>query len=150
MVAKRKGQRQFKEQQKQCVCEEGIWTPTLTFGGASNGIAYARQEGYYRKIGSLVVVWYWLALSSKGTSSGTAFVENLPFPAAGSGGMTSPVLFFGMAASFVNLLHSHDVSPHRLVFQGMKAANTDSAAVRDTDFSNVSNVRSCVSYFAPR
>jgi hypothetical protein len=140
-----------KPQQKKpvaCVCEEGTWTPILTFGGASTGIAYTRQEGYYRKAGSLIVIWYWLVLSSKGNSPGTAFIENLPFPAADNGGMTSPVLFFSMAGSFASVLHAHDVAPHRLVLRGLRAAAADYAVVTNADFSNTTNIRACFSYFS--
>ena len=127
--------------------EEGTWTPKLTFNGGTTGITYTTQVGYYRKIGSLVLLWYWIVLSSKGSSTGTAFIEDLPFNAASNGGMTSPVLFFNMTSSFTSMVHSQDVSPLRFVFYGLTAAAVSYAVVTDADFADTSNVRTAFSYF---
>lgn len=61
---------------------EGSWTPTLTFGGASVGITYSLQRGYYRKIGSMVTVWGEITTTSKGTSTGVAALTGLPYGVA--------------------------------------------------------------------
>jgi hypothetical protein len=59
--------------------EEGTWTPNLTFGGGSIGITYANRAGWYTKIGNMVSVQYLIFLSSKGSSTGSAVVDSLPF-----------------------------------------------------------------------
>lgn len=59
--------------------EEGTWTPVLAFGGASVGITYAAQAGTYTKIGRLVTGRFVIVLSSKGSSTGAATIEGLPF-----------------------------------------------------------------------
>jgi hypothetical protein len=66
--------------------EEGTWTATLAFGGASVGITYNNQGGTYTKIGNLVVCTVLLQLSNKGSSSGAATITGLPFsgPSFGS------------------------------------------------------------------
>ena len=53
--------------------EEGTWTPTL--GGNTT---YNYQNGYYRKIGSVVHILMYLDVSSIGTGS-TTVVSGLPF-----------------------------------------------------------------------
>lgn len=58
---------------------EGEWTPTLEFGGASVGITYSVQAGLYTKIGRVVTVTGYIHLTSKGTSTGQAKIEGLPF-----------------------------------------------------------------------
>jgi hypothetical protein len=57
----------------------GTWTPTVTFGGGSTGVTYSTQQGSYTRIGNRVVAQCNIALSSKGTSTGTLLVNGLPF-----------------------------------------------------------------------
>lgn len=59
--------------------QSGTFTPTVTFGGGSTGITYATQTGIYRRIGSLVFVSLTVVLSAKGSSTGTALLNGLPF-----------------------------------------------------------------------
>ena len=59
--------------------EEGEWTMELQFGGASTGITYGANGGYYTKIGRLVALSGYLLLTSKGSSTGTAGIAGLPF-----------------------------------------------------------------------
>lgn len=59
------------------------FVPTLSFGGASTGITYTLQEGYYQALGNLVFYSAGIVLSSKGVATGTARLEGLPFASAG-------------------------------------------------------------------
>lgn len=59
--------------------EEGTWTPDLQFGGSNTGITYASRYGHYTKIGRQVTVIARINLSSKGSASGSAKFEGLPF-----------------------------------------------------------------------
>ena len=61
--------------------EEGTWTLTVSFGGASVGITYGNNTMYYTKIGRLVHVQGILQMSSKGTSVGNSLFSGLPFTA---------------------------------------------------------------------
>jgi hypothetical protein len=62
------------------------WTPGLTFGGGNTGITYSSQIGYYQVVGRVVTVFYSVALSSKGTSTGSLKLTGLPFvPKSGIG-----------------------------------------------------------------
>jgi hypothetical protein len=58
--------------------EEGIFTPAIAFGGASVGITYSQQQGFYTKIGNLVTCQIRIVLSNKGSSSGDASITGLP------------------------------------------------------------------------
>lgn len=63
--------------------EEGTWTPAIKFGGATTGITYgAATLGRYTKIGRLVTASCICTLTSKGTATGSATLEGLPFSAA--------------------------------------------------------------------
>lgn len=80
--------------------EEGTFTPTLSFGDASTGITYSSQSGAYTKIGNLVYFELIISLSSKGTATGFAKVENLPF--TGQSSFTRP-LSWGLYADMVSI-----------------------------------------------
>lgn len=62
--------------------EEGAWTPTLSFGGASVGITYGTQTGKYTRIGNRVFFNLIIILTSQGSSTGGASISGLPFAAA--------------------------------------------------------------------
>lgn len=55
------------------------WTPVLSFGGASVGIAYASQTGTAIKINRMVYYSFFIQLTSKGSSTGQARIGGLPY-----------------------------------------------------------------------
>lgn len=59
--------------------EEGTWTPVIGGAGGTSGQAYSNQEGYYVKIGQLVIASCHVALSTKGTITGDVQIQGLPF-----------------------------------------------------------------------
>lgn len=61
--------------------EEGIFTPSLSFGGGESGSTYTYRTGNYTKIGSMVHFNIYLAISTLATSGGTgsASITGLPF-----------------------------------------------------------------------
>jgi len=68
--------------------EEGTFTPTIAFGGASTGVVYTTQTGVYTKIGNLVTFSIALAISNNGSSTGDTTIGTLPF----TPGVNVPVL----------------------------------------------------------
>jgi hypothetical protein len=63
--------------------EEGSFTPTIAFGGASVGVTYGTRTGTYTKIGNRAFVEIVLVLTSRGSSVGAPTIQTLPFtPAA--------------------------------------------------------------------
>ena len=62
--------------------EEGTWTPTLQFGGATTGITYGTRFGQYTRIGRQVTLVARVVLTSKGSATGYASIVGLPFNAA--------------------------------------------------------------------
>ena len=64
--------------------EEGTFTPGVAFGGASVGITYSGRSGIYTKIGRNVYYTFGIALTSKGSSTGTVTITGFPY-ASGSG-----------------------------------------------------------------
>jgi len=58
------------------------FTPTLAFGGGDTGITYSTNAGSATRIGNLVWISFNILLTSKGSDSGAATIEGLPFTAA--------------------------------------------------------------------
>jgi hypothetical protein len=82
--------------------EEGTWTMGVSFGNAAAGITTSSNTGTYTKVGRQVTVNGYLALTSKGSSTGVAKITGLPFTIANSNANTSvPSLWFNVI-TFVN------------------------------------------------
>lgn len=77
---------------------EGTWTPALQFGGASTGITYSIQDGFYKKIGKVVFCTMAITLSSKGSLTGNATIAGLPF-APRTGNSTAAPMGFNTAGT---------------------------------------------------
>ena len=54
------------------------FTPALKFGGASVGMTYGTQTGYYTRIGDVVTFNIRIDLTAKGSSTGVATVTGMP------------------------------------------------------------------------
>ena len=66
----------------QNIATTGTFNPSLTFGGGTSGITYNSRYGKYWVIGPIVYFGIFFALTSKGSSTGTAYISNLPFTSA--------------------------------------------------------------------
>ena len=123
--------------------EEGNWTPTLTFGGASVGMTYSSQQAWYTKIGRTVNATCLIGLSAKGSSSGYAFIEGFPFvnstqyPAASI--RLNAVTSLGLAA--VNM----GASDAKALFTTTNAAGV-LTLMDETYFSNTSQIMMTITY----
>jgi hypothetical protein len=64
--------------------EEGTWTPVIGGDGGTSGQSYTTQVGTYTKIGRLVYIQCYAALSAKGTITGNVELQGLPFTSSSS------------------------------------------------------------------
>jgi hypothetical protein len=125
--------------------EEGTFTPTIAFGGASVAITYSDQLGFYTKIGNLVTCQIRILLSSKGTSSGDATITGLPFTAAGGGaysgvaGRISSMTFADTYGGYVNIGQSF------IILEEVTNAGVASS-LTNSDFTNGTNIILTTSY----
>lgn len=67
------------------------FTPELTIGGSSDGIAYSSRFGTYERNGNTVTVQGEIQLTSKGSQTGQVAIEGLPFTFSGD-----PLRLFGL------------------------------------------------------
>ena len=122
--------------------EEGTFTPDLRFGGANSGMT-GTFTGNYTKIGQAVNVQVRIALSAKGSSTGTATIEGLPFtsltfpaaivdPSAGMSGLVAGgATFVSVATTTVYLFQQTTTSRNQMT---------------ETNFTNTSDIRFGITY----
>ena len=78
--------------------EEGTWTPSLTFGGGSTGMDYGARSGHYTKVGNIVHATMYVSLNSKGSSTGDAQIEGLPFTSATGNSLAAGSISFNLVS----------------------------------------------------
>jgi len=127
--------------------EEGTWTMGVSFGGASVGVTTAYNTGTYTKIGRQVTVNGYLALSNKGSSTGTAKITGLPFTIANTtGNLVAAALRFD-SITFTNQFqgyggdNSTTISLEEITILGAVTVLTDA------DFSNSCSIMVSLTYF---
>jgi hypothetical protein len=127
----------------------GTWSPNLAFGGASVGITYGVQYGEYTVIGNLVFYTAYIELTSKGSSSGTAIITNLPFTsinaahvASGTMGTTNLTFPSGTTAPYVSV--TPNTTDLQLLISG---SGTGATSLADTNFSNTTHLDISGFYF---
>ena len=117
--------------------EEGTFTPSLTFGGASVGMTYApnRQSGRYVKIGRMVYFYIHITILNKGTSTGNARVTGLPFTPPSVDAYTPMSVWFAEMSSLTGTLMPRvdDRTPTIDVWQ---QTNSNFAATTDANYKN--------------
>lgn len=115
--------------------QTGTFTPTASFNGVSTGITYSAQSANYVKIGNLVFVNLYLALTSKGSATGNFWIQNLPFTVAGSS------QFFGQPyTSNLLLTTSCAMFATGTTIQFFNSISAASANLADTNISNTFTV----------
>lgn len=127
--------------------EEGTWTPTLNFGGASVGLVYTGQVGKYTKVGNVVTVQCYISLSNKGSSSGGAYISGLPFPTKSSGTYTRcPMYINNLTSSMGAGEASYAPNASTSVTLTYMSSGTLSSAVTSAMINNTSDFMVTVSY----
>lgn len=114
----------------------GTWTPVLSFGGASTGIA-GTLTGQYVKIGSILAVYCAIVLTSKGSATGNALISGLPY-APGYIGMLA-CRWTNMTSSLINVT-GYAQTNSTIAVLGATAATANLNSIADTAFSNTSQL----------
>jgi hypothetical protein len=124
--------------------DKTAWTPVLSFGGGTTGIAYTTQDGLYIRINNMVVFYMNILLSSKGSSVGNCSISGLP--------LSATAINYATSAYFSNLTFTVQVSCG-LAASGTSLVLYSSAtggaitALTDTAFANTTNIIITGSYF---
>jgi len=125
--------------------EEGTFTPSLTFGGASVGMVYSVQAGQYTKVGNIVHATMYVSLINKGTSTGDAQIEGLPFTSASGNSLAAGSIAFNLIsfADFPMIVVTNNVTVISL-----RELQNDGTFdfLNNANFQNTSNMVYTVSY----
>jgi hypothetical protein len=119
---------------------EGTCTLSLKFGGLSVGLTYAVQLCKYTQIGNLVHVDAHLALSAKGSSTGTATVTGLPVAESSTASRYQLVLARISASTFTGQGEGYiDPTTPTVINLGVNN-NGVTANLTDANFTNGSSI----------
>jgi hypothetical protein len=127
--------------------EEGTWTMGVSFGGGTTGITYANNTGAYTKIGRQVTVTGYLALSSKGSSTGSAFLTGLPFTISGSNSAYSIASLRYTTVTFANQFQAEGVINTTTIELTEITEAGAVTALNDANFANNSTLIVSFTYF---
>ena len=129
--------------------EEGTWTPVIKFGGATTGITYAAATlGRYTKIGRLVTATCICTLTNKGTATGSATLEGLPFNAANDSIYSAASVGFASGFSSIAGAVLAIVQPNSARTLLYHSNNGAAGALNNSNFTNTSAIYLTASYDA--
>jgi hypothetical protein len=128
--------------------EEGTWTMGVSFGGASVGVTYSANTGTYTKIGRQVTINGYIALTSKGSSTGSAAITGIPFNIGGTSGFYSAPTF----GQLFNVSHTGFVNGFGNLSSTIIGIQSTSSlgtltTLTDTNFSNNTEFMLSFTYF---
>jgi hypothetical protein len=126
--------------------EEGTWTMGLSFGGGTTGITYVNRTGRYTKIGRQVTASGYVALSSKGSSTGDAEITGLPFTNASVPEGLAPVILRYDNVSFTNAFQGFVNTGSNSILLGEITILGSVSNLTNADFQNGSSVMVSVTY----
>ena len=134
--------------------EEGVFTPSLEFGGATTGITYSSMRGgSYTKIGRQVTVNFGFTLTSKGSASGDATIAGLPFAiedllSATTAEASGVSCFWNdIATNSANIVFVAMGGTSELEIRNTVGAEDDTDTMVDGDFENNTAIRGSITYF---
>jgi hypothetical protein len=128
--------------------EEGAFTPTITFGGASVGVTYdtTYTGATYTKIGNRVCVTGYVLLTNKGSSTGVAAIGNLPFLSQSGTTKYLGASVGGAGFTFANQFWAR-IEPSSTAIDLYQTTVLGAlTAISDSDFSNTSQVYFSATY----
>ena len=114
------------------------WTPAVQFGGASVGVTYTTDAGWYTIRGRTVQCEFKVTLTSKGSSTGVFKIGGLPYTIAnalGSHGVGRVSLYDNMSSITQLLVGGTELGT---TIEFSNGSSTSNASLTDTNLSNTS------------
>jgi hypothetical protein len=123
----------------------GTWTPVVTFGGGSTGIAYSTQTGTWWRTGNIVVAHCNVALSNKGSSTGAMVISGLPFA---NGSLVSQGVSVGSSSGFTGLTGALGADVSSTTFRPYQSTSTGNTSITNAECTNTTAIRCGGAYIA--
>ena len=127
--------------------EEGTFTPTIAFGGASVGVTYLRNGGTYTKIGRQVTICADLILSAKGSSTGSATITGLPFTINGTTSFLCVPSFRYAEVSFTEQYTGYGSVGTTTIAMEQAVSGAGTSPITHTDLEDASQIMVTLTYF---
>lgn len=129
--------------------EEGTWTPSIKFGGASTGITYGPATlGRYTKVGRLVTASCVCTLTNKGSATGSTTLDGLPFTAINDTIYAGAAVGYATAFSGITGAVLAIVQPGTTRLLLSHSNNGTSTGLSNANLTNTSAIYLTVSYDA--
>jgi hypothetical protein len=127
--------------------EEGTFDFGIAFGGADTGITYAGRPGKYTKIGRQVTVTGQVALTSKGSATGSAQITGLPFVIFNADGNVSMAVLRLEDITFVGQFVGTAGGGGSVIGLGQTSEAGTTTALTNANFTNSSFLFIALTYF---
>lgn len=116
---------------------EGTWTPVLKFGGGTTGITYSIQTGHWYRVGDLYLVKCDIALTAKGSSTGSATITGVPVaPATGQSGCMGLLYYYNLTGMSARSMVARIDAGATLITLAWNTADSGPADITDAAFVN--------------
>jgi hypothetical protein len=112
------------------------WTPIIYFGSGSVGVTYQLQTGKYTITNGIVHFYGEFFLTSKGTSTGNASIQGLPFPLGQTNVYSISVTYQANMISVTNQIQGNIYAQSSISLTQISSGAL--AALTNANFSNIS------------
>jgi hypothetical protein len=130
------------------VCDNsGAWTPALQFNGLSVGLTYSSRVGRYYRLNKMVVVFFDIILTAKGSSTGDAGIAGLPFSSISDTLIACSLGFYANMAGITSMEGSFINAGLTTIALAAPGA-TDVVALTDANFTNTTRLSGSCTYAA--
>jgi hypothetical protein len=121
------------------------WNPTLKFGGNNVGIVQSFTFGNYSITNKTILAEFIITLTNKGSSTGIATIEGLPFAVNHAIGST----VVQVCSNMQSLANTVIASPSSSVIYLQQFNSTGTVSLTDSNFTNTTSITGSVSYLIP-
>jgi hypothetical protein len=130
--------------------EEGVFTPTVAFGGASVGVTYTTQQGAFTRIGNVITYTLNVQLSAKGSSTGNVTIGGFPYASGATYSYVSGVVDYGSTSSIGgNVIGRIGAASSSMALSYTSVVATGGGTfINDTHFNNTTYIATSGSYRA--
>ena len=125
---------------------DATWTPQVAFAGNTTQITYSTQNGWYCKVGNVVVASFYLVLTNKGGNSGDATIVGFPYAGKAGYPFAGSIQYAYLTASLTSNIYTVLIADVLYLYGNTAAAQT-SPALTAASLANNTILLGSVAYF---
>lgn len=126
--------------------ESGTFTPSLIGGTTPGSCTYSTRDGSYKLIGNLCHFDISIVITAKGSMSGVAVINGLPFPASTSnltkreGTTVSNIAYVTLTSGYTQFVAQHNPNDNYIYLRSV-GSNVTHKNITNTEITNTSEIR---------